>query len=286
MSRSAIAAVALLVLAGLLLAGVNLVGSSEQPEGATPEPTQSGNRWSVPVTMGEYVFDTGALSALPPGLAAFEVVNAGRKPHELQMFKMEEGENFVDFVEAVTNRGLTPKLFEIASPVGGVGAGGGLAPLESQRFTLDLELGSYVFVSFINNDNRKGMLKKFDVLKATSTPTGLPATEGTISLVDGEFDLPADELAQGTYALVNEGADVHEAAIFEVAGVTDELRAELEAGETESGAGGFSLLAPDRSSFAQLNLPSGSYAFVCRLINPASGQPYFEEGMLTEFEVQ
>ena len=286
MSGRTVLVVAALVIAGTLAAVVSLIdrGASEPPRPPIAQPT--GNRWSVPVTMSEYGFDTGVLSALPPGLAAFEVVNSGRKRHELQMFKLEEGGNFVDLVEAVTNGGLSPELFEIASPVGGVGAGGGLAPGESQRFTLDLGLGSYLFVSFTNNDNRRGMVKKFDVLEGASTPTGQPATEGTISLLDEEFELPEEPLTPGTYSLVNEGEQVHEAAIFELSGTTNDLLQELKQGDDASGVAGFSLLAAERSSYAQLNLRAGKYAFACRLIDPASGRPYFTEGMLKEFEVQ
>ena len=285
MSRSAVVAVVILLLAGVFAAGYNLVDRSAPSGGPAPFPEDTGNRWSAPVTMGEYGFDTGALSALPPGLTPFEVVNGGRRPHELQMFKMEEGADYTEFVEIATSRGLTPELLELASPVGGVGAGGGLAPGESQRFTVNLDLGVYAFASFVNNDHRKGMLKKFDILKGEAVPAALPTTAGTITMVEMDFQLPSEQLSPGTYDLVNEGEDVHEAAIFELDGEIGELREELKKGDDSSGAGGFSLLAPGRSSFAQLNLPAGNYAFVCRMRDEETKEFHFEQGMVRPFEV-
>lgn len=284
MSGKALIAVVALLVAGGIAAGFNAMDLG----GSTPAPAVSeppGNRWSVPVTMGEYGYDTGALSALPPGLAAFEVVSSGRRPHELQMFKLKEGNDFVRFVDVATGTGFGPELLEVASPVGGVGAGGGLAPGESQRFTVDLELGSYAFVSFVNGDHLKGMVKKFDILEATRVPVGEPVSEGTISMGDTDFELPAEGLTAGIYTLVNEGEQVHEAAIFELTGTKADLLKELKKGKDDSGVGGFSLLAPGRSSFAQLNLPAGSYAFVCRVRDEGSKRFHFEQGMLQPFQV-
>lgn len=284
MSRSSIAAVVVLVLVGLFAAGYNLIDRSG-PSGGLPSSQDTGNRWSVPVTLGEYGFETGVLTALPPGLAAFEVVNDGRRPHELQMFKLNESVDFTDFVEVASAGGLTPELLELASPVGGVGAGGGLSPGESQRFTVELDLGIYAFVSFVNNDHRKGMIEKFDILEGTSVPVAQPTTAGTITMEEMDFQLPSDQLSPGTYSLVNEGEQVHEAAIFELDGQMDGLLKALAKGDDAAGVAGFSLLAPGRSSFAQLNLPAGSYAFVCRVRDEDTKRFHFEQGMVRAFEV-
>ena len=278
-----------LAIAGMVLAVVIIVGTIlvlSDDESASPEPTQqTGNRWSALVSVSEYEFDTGPLSALPPGEAAFEVSVVGDQPHEFQIFKLLKGVDFLRFQDAVRKIGPEPRLFEYGLPVGGVGAGGGIAPGSSARVVLDLELGSYAFVSFVNNDHRKGMIKKFDVLKGEPAPAGLPPTEGTIELSDDGFHLPDDQLSAGMYSLVNKGSTVHEAAVFEVTETIDDLSRDLAAGDETQGSAGLSRLAPGLLAFGQLNLPAGTYAFVCRATNPSTGEPFYRQGMLQEFEI-
>lgn len=271
-------------------AGIGTMFSRRTPEAAapvpTPAPVQSGNRWAILTSLDEYNFDTGNLKAVPPGLAAFEVSNEGRLPHELQMFALRKGVQYAKFERAASRLGRSNRLFDLAYPVGGVGAGGGLDPGESQRVVLDLDLGTYAFVSFIRDDHEKGMIKRFDVLSAQPVPAGTPPSLGTIALVDTSFELPNEALAAGVYSLTNEGKQIHEAAIFALGeGGSQQLLANLGGGRERGGEAGFSLLAPGRATYAQLNLTPGSYAFVCRVIDPVTGRQHFEQGMVREFEV-
>lgn len=278
-----------LMVAGAVLAVVTVVGTlivlrDESDEPALPT-QQTGNRWSVPVTVTEYKFDTGILSALPPGQAAFQVSVTGKAPHEFQVFRLADGVDLIRFQQAAMRLGRDSKLFELGIPVGGVGAGGGIQPGSSGRVVLDLELGRYAFVSFINGDHRQGMISPFDVLEGEEAPAGDPVIEGSIAMTDDGFELPASELAPGMYGVSNRGEAVHEGAIFELEGSVDELLDQLDEGRLAAGAAGFSLLGAGRSAYSELNLPAGRYAFVCRATDPETDRPFFTQGMVQEFEI-
>lgn len=256
----------------------------EEPD-ADVAAEQEGNRWSVPVNVTEYKFDTGSLNALPPGRAAFQVSVTGKEPHEFQIFRLADGVDLIRFQEVALRVGRDPKLFRLGTPVGGVGAGGGIPPGGSGRVVLDLELGRYVFISFVNDDHKQGMIRPFDVLQAESVPVGEPVTEGSITMTDGQFELPDSELAAGMYSVANEGTTVHEAAVFEVETTLEDLVQRLTDDDEAAGAAGFSLLDSGWAAYSELNLPAGRYAFVCRVTDPETGEPYFKQGMVQEFEI-
>ena len=246
---------------------------------------QTGNRWSVLVNATEYEFDTGALNALPPGQAAFQVSVTGKEPHEFQIFRLVDGADYLRVQGVAVEQGLVPQLLQLAEPVAGVGAGGGIPPGGSGRVVVDLELGRYVFASFVNGDNEQRMIRPFDVLKGESAPAGDPVTVGTMTMEDGAFELPSDQLAAGIYLVSNQGDAVHEGAVYEVSEGTDELIADLENDEA-AGAAGLTALGPGLSSYSELALEPGRYAFVCRLSDPETGDPYYQQGMVREFEVR
>ena len=288
MSRTAVIVTAVFVIA----AGVSLAGSLMDARPPEPSPSftpfvqQTGNRWSIAVTATDSAFEF-AIAALPPGAAAFDVLAQGSSPHELQIFKLQEGTTFETFAESASRLGRDPRLFRLGTPVGGAGAGGGIQPGESRRIVLDLELGVYAFVSFINDDSESGLVRRFDVLEGEETPAGIPPAIGDIALTDDVFELPSETLGSGVFRVENEGNDIHEAALFSVDGSLEELVADLSEEGGSTGEAGLGILAPDRVTYSRLDLEAGrSYAFVCRLINPDTARPYFEEGMVAEFQAQ
>ena len=285
MPRRTIVALIVIVLVGSGAAAAYLTRDEGGPEEAIPT-LQSGNRWSVPVNVTEYKFDTGALNALPPGQAAFQVSVTGKEPHEFQIFRLADGVSYTEFQGVALEKGRVPKLFSLADPVGGVGAGGGISPGGSGRVVLDLELGRYVFASFVGGDNAQGMIRPFDVLKGDEAPAGDPVTVGAMTIADGAFELPADELSAGMYSVINQGGAAHEAAVFEVSDGVDELIEDLQKNDEAGGVAGLSAIGAGLSSYSELALEPGSYAFVCRLTDPGTGEPYYSQGMVREFEVR
>lgn len=286
MSRTAVILTAVFVIA----AGISLAGSLMDARPPEPSPSftpfvqQTGNRWSIAVTATDSAFEF-AIATLPPGAAAFDVLAQGASPHELQIFKLQEGTTFETFAESASRLGRNPRLFRLGTPVGGTGAGGGIQPGESRRIVLDLELGVYAFVSFINDDSESGLIQRFDVVAGEETPAGIPPAIGDIALTDDAFKLPSEPLGSGVFRVKNEGKAIHEAALFSVEGSLDELVADLSEEEAVTGEAGLGILAPERVTYSGLDLEAGrSYAFVCRLINPDTGRPYFEEGMVAEFQ--
>ena len=247
-----------------------------------PHAVLSGNRWSISVTADAERFEP-SISALPPGGTAIDLIVTGESPHELQIFQLSPGVSFDAFRRTVSRVGYASKLLSMAVPVGGVGAGGGVAPGTTQRVVLDMAIGTYGFVSFVNNDHQRGFIERFEVNEGVPTPVGTPPIAADLVMQDEAFQLSAPVPASGVLRVVNQGADVHEAAVFQLDGSVEELIEELRDG-TSTGGPGFGSLAPGKSMFAQTGLEPGSYAFVCRVRD--GGKAHYQQGMITEFEVR
>lgn len=285
MPKTALVLAALFLGLGVISAFSALNRQANEPSASgTPTPQQTGNRWSVTVTATDAGFDT-ALDALPPGAAALELVVDAASPQELQVFRVEEGVRYQTFAKATRRLGRDPRLFRLASPVGGVGAGGGIPPGGSARLVLDLPVGVYAFVSFVGDAHENGMIRRFDVRAGEVAPAGIPSTVGEIVMNDDTFALPSQTLPPGVYRISNAGAKAHEAAIFALEGSLDSLIAQLDSGGAE-GAGGFGLLGPSLETYSQIALEPGSYVFVCRVADRPAGRPHYESGMISEFRIE
>lgn len=286
MSRTALLVTTLLLAAtGVMVMNVLTDKSSPGAEETSVIP-ESGNRWSVAVTATDKSFDI-LLDALPSGMAAIDLVGGGSSPHELQIFRLSEGVAFKRFAALARRLGRDPELFELATPVGGAGAGGGVAPGSSQRIVVDLDLGTYAFVSFFNDDHENGFIRRFAIVEGEEVPAGIPSTTGNVTMEDRSFVVDPQTLTTGAVKVENVDDEVHEAAIFSLEDSSlEELVEGLESDTDASGATGFGILAPDRLTYSQLDLPPGDYAFICRLTDTATGRPHYQDGMAAEFEVQ
>jgi hypothetical protein len=144
-----------------------------QGDGGTPaaaaDPPSDGT-----VSLFEYGFKLP--TAVTPGRHVWQVLNAGREPHELQLAKVPAGTTAAQVVALLTSGSED----ENATPVGGgpsasesipVGGMGQLSPGLSAWTEVDLESGTYVALCFVF-DQATGMLHAALGMVAVFTVTG------------------------------------------------------------------------------------------------------------------
>jgi hypothetical protein len=112
------------------------VTAAEGPAAASSEP-------DIVVTLNDYDFDFST----PPtaGHWVIEVKNGAPQTHELLLARLAPGKKVADLVarELGGRKGEAPGTF--------IGGAGPMAPGESNRFTVDLEAGSYGLICFVSD---------------------------------------------------------------------------------------------------------------------------------------
>lgn len=263
---------------------------AQAPLAARAEPAQ------LTVTASEFKFEASA-DSVPAGLVEITLENAGKEPHQVQLFRLNDGVEYKTFERYATTRGpQAPKTFEVSAVAGGVNE---LASGANATATVDLEEGSYAFVCFVRGHNTEGMVAPFDVTAAEETEFAEPAPDAEVGMTEYAFGVPSD-FAGGTVAFTNNGDQPHEAGLFRLEGATlDEVTTFLEKptgpppGKGDpAGQGSVSAIAPGETAYADLSgLEPGVYAFVCFVPDQeqlAQGKqvPHFELGMAHGFEIE
>ena len=248
-------------------------------QAAAAEPAQ------LTITSHEFKFEVDAPS-VPAGLVEITLNNEGKVPHQVQLFKLNEGTDFEAFKKAL----MGPPGPPAGLSTGGVAAA---APGTSGTAVVNLSEGSYALVCFFEGHHTKGMMQPFEVTAAEETDFAAPEAEGQISLSDFEIILPDGFDGQGTFEVVNNGPQPHEAQLFEMDASLQELQKYLEnpKGPPPGGepvpAGGFGGIENGDSGYlVDLDLEPGVYAFVCFVPDQKTGKPHIELGMATPFEVE
>jgi hypothetical protein len=134
-------------------------------------------------------------------------------------------------------------------------------------------------------------LTVFDPPESVTSPAPAadPASTTTVSLFEFDFQLPAN-VSRGAqiWRVVNAGRMPHElqlAAIPEGTTRDDLLDAIGRAQMPGTPVGGLSQLSPGSAAWLEVDLPPGTYAAVCYIIDPDTSQPHALEGMVETFEV-
>ena len=115
-----------------------------------------GDRFSEPradeeVVLNDFAF-TGVSKSLSEGRKVFKVTNAGREPHEMTIFRLEDisTAQLRDILLAPVDRAAGPPPFQEA---GGIQA---IMPGDAGWVTVDLAAGEYGLVCFIPSPVNQG----------------------------------------------------------------------------------------------------------------------------------
>jgi hypothetical protein len=273
-------------------------GGEEAPEPtATEEP--AAQIPDVFISAADYSFQAPA--SIAGGITRLSFQNdSAAEDHQAQLIRLNDGVAFEDFqaaFETIESEADVPGVF-----AGGPGAGPGL----SNSNVLNMEPGQYVLLCLIPSPTdgvihaAKGMMQALEVTAAAAEQPELPTADLAVSAYEFTFDVP-ETLPAGetTFDVTNDGAQDHEMALIRLEGgfTVDQLldlffaEPDPEAPPPEgpppfSFLGQVAVMATGRSGQTTIDLTPGSYAFLCFVTDPTSGQPHAALGMAKPVTVE
>jgi hypothetical protein len=281
------------VVAALALAvTATACGGDDNEPAPTVESTPTAAAAGIPdITIGatDYSFDVP--STIPGGLTHFTLQNTGTEDHQALFFRLDEGVTFEELASGLENAQSEADFLAFGSFAAGPIAG----PGGTFDATLDLEPGSYVLICTIPSPDGvphadKGMVTTLEVTEPPAKQPAAPQADVTVTLTDFAFDVP-DTLPAGetVFDVVNDGAQIHEMGMIKLdEGATlDEVLASLEAEEGPySVVGALYGLSSQSNGWTTIDLTPGTYALVCFVTDPDSGQPHIALGMYDSVTVE
>lgn len=275
-----------------LVVGCQSVVPSAPPTPATTTTTTTAATIVRTIELDASDFAFSAPETLPAGLTTIRMRNHGQEIHHGQLLRMNDGVSFEQFAAALQAEG--EGALRLISAEGGPGT---IDPHAVTEVTLDLKPGTYALACFIPGPDgvphlAKGMLKPLQVTAPSQPQATPPQVQGTFSLRDFAFDMPAS-LASGkaTYRVVNVGRQLHELNIVKLASgkSIDDLLAweKAPAGPPPfESVGGINAFSADGSGYMTLDLAPGTYVALCRVPDPASGVAHEHLGMIQQFTIR
>lgn len=271
----------LFLLIGLL--ALVLAGCGGADDAGLPEVTIVGQEYSYTVP-----------ESIPSGWTRVTFDNQGELPHDLILFRLDEGKTVDDVMALFAEEGAPP---DWASFVGGASAEGGA----SQSFVSDLRPGQYAMFSFGASeeappDAMQGMLATMTVTDEANgaAEDDLPEAAASVDLLNYAFSVNGEVKAgEQVLRVSNKGTELHEMIVFRLReGATFEQFQEMLASEgppageppAEQVAGTF--ISPGETTYGTFSFEPGNYVLICFIPSPAQDMaPHFALGMIHELTV-
>ena len=218
---------------------------------------------TLDVTSRDFAYALGS-DTVPAGLVTVTQQNEGSQPHQVTLIRLEDGQTADQLATALAEDGEAA-----AAPENYAGGPNAIQPGGDDEATVELAEGDYALICFIPSSDRqahfeKGMVAALTVGPAAGPTAAPPETDGTIHMADYSYVLPDDFTGQGTYAVVNDGPQVHELTVS--------------TGADGATGGGLAAIAPGATGYLSLDVADG-YSFVCFVSDEESGAPHFTLGM-------
>lgn len=262
----------------------------------------------VAAAQASYVFEgdqlTGPETVSATGYYEITLENRSSDPYRFSVLRLGEGKTAEDYANALqsliaafqsggdTAAGFAA-LSEAASQIGSVSAEAGA----SGTAGLLLEPGSYVLGGSCGDCPPNQQLTAFTVEDGPRAET--PEADVTVEMVDFHFAGVPTELAAGPHVwdIANTGEQGHVLILIKLAeGKTlDDLTAWMATPEARGGpmpadlgedvpAGSY--LDPGGRYFETIDLAPGTYAVICPVPDPATGEPHYDLGMIQALNVK
>ncbi len=234
-------------------------------------------------------FSFAGPDSLAPGMTMFQLVNAGAQDHHMMLAELESGKTAQDVIDAFT---ADPNKV----PVWMTWRGGasGIAPQDSTGGVTDLVEGRYVVLCFVPDPAdgaphfMKGMHKEI-VVSGPRHAAEPPVADAEIRLSEFAFATPAMTAGTHTFAIVNDGQQVHEVQLVRLheGATVESLMASFAPGAAPQGvsAGGAGAINPGLTNYWTVNLTPGNYVLLCFVPDPADGTPHAMKGMVQAFSI-
>ena len=246
-------------------AGTGAAGDTTTTAGeTTTAPAESAAPATLDVTSTDfaYALDT---DTVPAGLVTVTQTNDGEENHQITLVRLEDGQTTADVAAGLAG----PEADHFVSNDAYAGGPNSTVAGGTDTSTVELAEGSYGLFCFIPSQDgeshfQKGMVAELTVTPAEGTPAEPPETDGTITMSDYTYDVPADFTGHGTYEVVNDGPQVHELTVSNADNTV---------------GGGLTAISPGATAYVDLDLPDGDYSFVCFVGDEDTGAPHFTLGM-------
>jgi len=253
-------------------------------------------------------------------MTTIRLTDAGKEPHEVQLFRLNQGVTADQFQAALKNPNPAEAL-KVSTATGGVAA---VDPGGTAESVMDLKPGQYFLVCFLPDPNglphlAHGMVKPLTVMApaASASAGASPQANTTVTLKDFSFDMPAS-LPAGTVIVkvTNDGPQPHQMEIAKLApgktsqdvstffasqpappasGAPAASSSAAASGKPQAAAGpppfqdlgGMNGLSKGESGWAVLNLTPGDYVAFCAIPDEnGSLKPHIDLGMIKAFSVK
>jgi len=253
----------------------------------------------VPITGGEFFFDTAGVTELPAGtIRPTFTLNADAVwDHVAMWVRVKEGHTVDEVLQAAaadfTGRTAEPLL----DFYGGSNAVG---PGQSQTTYLNLDPGTYILADFIpaqdgtlQPHSAKGMWQEMTVTDS-ARPTADVESEGKIVMADMTFSLPDGFDGNGVFEVRNDGDVLHEMGIVrlvdgktsqDIISFFDFSKGPPTGPRPYTTVGGMGALSPGKNAYIELALEPGNYALIS-FITDAAFKQQLSQGMNVEFTIE
>lgn len=230
--------------------------------------------------------------SIPGGWVRLVLSNQGSEYYHLQLVQLEDGKGVEDLAAAL-GESLVPPEWAIMR--GGPNA---VDPGASTSAVVYLEPGDYAIIDTV--PDRQGvphvvndMIRGLSVTEPTQQAAE-PEADMTIDLVDFSFVIESPWRAgEQIFRIDNKGKQVHEiwlARLGEGKHVNDLLMALAPGAPAEdwvyNGLGGLTWIDPGEHGYFTADLTPGSYALICFVPDPETGEMHFMRGMVHEFAIE
>lgn len=229
--------------------------------------------------------------SLAPGITMFQVVNAGAQDHHLMLAQLDSGKTAQDVIDAFSASSSSVPAWMIWR--GGASA---VAPHDSTGAVTDLVEGRYVVLCFVPDPAdgaphfMKGMHKEI-VVRGPRHEAQPPVADAEIRLSEFAFATPAMTAGTRTFAVVNDGKQVHELQLVRLnEGATVEALMASYAPGAPAGpppgvsVGGSGAISPGLTNYWTVTLPAGNYVLLCH-VPDVDGAPHSVKGMVQAFSI-
>ena len=290
-------------LVALVAAGSFAVAAPARADSFTPAAAACAPAHAVDITGVDYSFSIDTHGTVPAGLVQINFTNNGPAPHQVQLFRLDDGVSYAKFLaDLQVNR--TTAMYDDSTSDGGVGD---LAAPAERTVWETLQAGTYAVVSMVVDstdtpDFAKGMVSEFTVAgqsnSGQSAATHPAAPVAGLITADGlSYSLPPVLLENAVYRFQNaDTQNVHEFLIGKLLPGVTAAQAKTWLGEYENPggptgpqpftlAGGYGGAAPQSGGWFQANLEPGNYIGFDLAPNDGTGAPNGTLGMVVGFTV-
>jgi len=255
-----------------------------------PAPAAQASPTVITVSGMDYAF--AAPETVPAGLVTFQLVGAGKEPHQMVVMRIDSGKTMADVQPILMSPDAKIPAW-LRFPIG-VSV---IAPGDTGNATAVLTPGHYLMACFVPSPDgtahvAKGMMRTFEVAPNEAAPAPEPTADITITEKDYDFEVTGNLTAGAhTVRVENAGPQLHEVAMTQLApGKTlADLQAWVQGGMKGAPPGKpvGGVTGPDVGGHQTFTatFAAGKYVLMCLVPDNTDAKPHVMHGMIKEITI-